>query len=115
MCAGNTLAQTDTQCLRYAVWKEARGEGILTQRAVLDVIHHRMEKSGKGACHVIKKPGQFPYAKYGIKPVAYWFKDRYNILLGVKPVLSKDYLYFNHVKHPWCKGTRKIGGMYFCK
>lgn len=117
LTATPALAATPTECLQWALWKEARGEGILTQRATLDVIEARIEAAGPyaNACNVLRKKGQFPYFRFGVKKVDFAFTVRYNVVSKMGRVLSKDYLYFNHVKHPWGRDTKKIGNLYFSK
>lgn len=115
LTATPALAQSPTECLQWALWKEARGEGILTQRAVLDVIEARIERSRGNACKVLRKRHQFPYFRFGVKKVDFAFTVRYNVVSKMGRVLSKDYLYFNHVKHPWGRDTKKIGNLYFSK
>lgn len=115
LCLLSVLAQAQTNeaCLKWALWKEARGEGIVTQRAVLDVIEARMEKSGKNACRVLRAKQQFPYFKYGVKKVDFQFSVRYTVVTRMQRVVSKDYLFFNHYRHPWGKSTKKVGNLYF--
>lgn len=110
------MGQSSSDCLRYAVWKEARGEGLKTQRAVLDVIFNRMKKSGKKACAVLREKGQFPYFKNGVKKVLdRKFLKKYNVIVKMRRVLPNSYLYFNHVRHKWGKDTVKIGKLYFSR
>ncbi len=51
----------DEACLAVAMHKEASGEGLLGQRAVLDTIQQRMKDKHKTACQIIKEPGQFSW------------------------------------------------------
>ena len=106
---------TDEQCLSYAVYREASGQGIQTQRAVLDVILNRVKKERLGACKVLRKPSQFPYMKYGVKEVEHDWKLHYNVIKQFSPILTEDYIYFNSVRHKFGKHCKKIGDMYFCK
>lgn len=108
-------AQTDEQCLRYAVYREARGESVKAMRGVYDVILNRAKLYGKTACQVLKQRGQFPYMRKGKvkKVVDRSFDSMYNVVLKMEAVLSERYIYFNHHKHPWGKSTRKIGKLYF--
>lgn len=106
----------DEACLKWALWKEARGESKVTMRAVLDVIHNRMAKYQLSACDVLKQRGQFPWRRRGeIKTVDFAFTSVYNTVSQMEPVLSSEYIYFNHRRHPWGKGTTKIGNLFFSK
>lgn len=108
-------AQTDFECGRYAVWKEARGESLKVRRAVLDTIQNRARKAGEGLCSVLRKPHQYPYFKYGVKRVDSSWHVEYNAVLSAKHVLSEDYIYFNTVRSPWGKGHKKLGNLWFAK
>lgn len=112
--AGQAVGQTTSDCLKYALYREARGEGIITQRATLDVIMNRVRKSGKSACKVLRERNQFPYMKRGVKKVVdRHFSARYHMLLRMGRILDSRYLYFNSVRHKWGEDTVKIGGMYY--
>jgi hypothetical protein len=110
-------AQSDFECGRYAVWKEARGESRKVQRAVLDVLAARVRKTGKPMCKILKMRGQFPWRRYGIKSVDTAFVREYHVVTKMPHVFKEDsgYMFFNHVRHPWGKSTVKIGGLYFSK
>lgn len=104
----------NARCEAYALWREARSEGILTQRGVLDVIRNRMRVTGQSACVVLRKPQQFPYFKDGIKPVDKGWLVRYYFVGNMQSVLPKNYLYFNDSRpHKWGRNTIRIGAMYF--
>lgn len=110
-CAAN--AQSSQQCLSWMVWKEARGEGILTQRAVVDVLNNRQRASGKDACTVLRTVGQFPYAVDGVGTVPKYFLTRVMMLSNMSPVVGKNVFYFNDVPHSWAKKPQRIGGLWF--
>lgn len=86
-------------------------------RAVVDTIQNRVAESGESICTVLKKRGQFPYARFGIKKVhdrkfLTMFMNAYNM----QPILTdKGFLFFNAKKFKWCGKTKKIEKMYFCK
>jgi spore germination cell wall hydrolase CwlJ-like protein len=113
--APSVAAQTDEQCLRYAVYREARGESVKAMRGVYDVILNRAKLYGKTACQVLKQRGQFPYMRKGKvkKVVDRSFNNMYNTVLMMEAVLNERFLYFNHKRQPWGKHTRKIGKLYF--
>ena len=56
---------TDKDCLAYAIFHEARGEGEEGMRAVASVIFNRAKKQRKPLCAVIKLPSSFPLLKLG--------------------------------------------------
>jgi hypothetical protein len=107
--------QSDFECGRYAVFKEARGESRKVQRAVLDTIQNRARKANTSLCKVLRKPQQFPYFKYGVKRVDKRWHIEYNAVLAAKRVLSEDYIYFNTIKSPWGTGHKKLGNLWFAK
>ena len=106
----------DEPAKAYMLWKEARNQPIEAQRAVLDVLHHRMLKSRLTACKELLKPSQYPYFKHGVKPVSKeWLTHYRKVRRMPKVLLDESYLYFNHKKHRWATGHRKIGNLYFSK
>lgn len=52
---------TDTECLAFALYSEARGEGMYGITAVAFVIHNRFDKGTFGStyCDIIKAKGEF--------------------------------------------------------
>lgn len=106
-------AISNEACEAYALMREARAEGILVQRSVLDVIRNRMRITGKSACAVLRKPQQFPYFKDGVKKVDTRWMVRYTIVSNMQSVLPKSYMFFNDKPHKWGRNTRRIGNMYF--
>lgn len=106
-------ATSNARCEAYAMMREAVGEGIITQRAVLDTIRNRVRATGKSVCAVLHKPQQFPYFKHGVKKVDTKWLIRYSIVSNMQSVLSSNYMYFNDKPHKWGKHTKKIGNLYF--
>ena len=103
-------------CLQMALYKEARGESLVTMRAVADVVLNRARKNRVTICETIKAKGQFPWAKNGIKKVTdKKFLTSYFKVVNMKPIVSQDVIYFNHRKHKWAGSHRKIGNLYFSK
>jgi len=114
LTATPALAQTETHCAAYMLWKESRGETKGVARAVLDVFENRIATTGLTGCQVLRQKGQYPYMrKKRIKKLDMASVVRYTVVSEMPRVLSEDYLYFNHRKHPWGKNTRKIGNLYF--
>lgn len=108
---------TSRDCLQYTLYREARGESLVTMRAVADVVLNRSRKNKVTICETILEPGQFPYARHGIKKVTdKKFLTMFMNAYTMKPVLTdKNYLFFNTKKFKWCGKTRKVQKMYFCK
>lgn len=110
------IITTEDHCLAIAIHKEARGEPLQGQRAVLDVILNRMRERGMNACAVIKQAYQFPWSN----SVKNWkanqvMLDRLEVLESfVEPSLPNTVVYFNNT--PFKKiGTfyKKIGKQFF--
>ena len=103
----------DEPAIVYMLFKEASNQPIEAQRAVLDVLHNRLLKSRLTACKELMKPFQYPYMKYGVKPVSKEWLTHYREVDKLPSVLPKTYVYFNDRKHRFGKKTRKIGSLYF--
>lgn len=103
-------------CLQYTLYREARGESLVTMRAVADVVLNRSRKKRVTICETILERGQFPWAVRGIKRVGdEKFLTKYFKVITMKPVVPHDVIYFNHRKHKWAGSHRKIGNLYFSK
>ena len=114
LLANSAMAKcVDEPAKAYMLWKEARNQPIEAQRAVLDVLHHRMLKSRLTACKELMKPSQYPYMKHGVKPVSKEWLEHYRKVRKFPRVLPCTYLFFNHTPHKWGNNTKKIGGLYF--
>jgi spore germination cell wall hydrolase CwlJ-like protein len=108
---------TDIQTLQWVAYKEARGEPVETIRAVLDVVLNRAKKNRETILVTIRKPNQFPYIRYtGIRKVndKKFLRKFWNTLI-MAPVLSKEYIFFNHYKskHQWATKHKRIGNLVF--
>jgi hypothetical protein len=109
---------TDESCKAYMLWKEARNQPIEAQRAVLDVLHHRLLKSRLTACKELMKPSQYPYMRHGVKKVSKEWLTHYRTVRRMPKVLqSEQYLYFNHFrsKHKWATKHKRIGDLVFSR
>lgn len=107
---------TDMECLVYSAYRESRGGTVQQVRAVIDVITNRAVTFRETICQVIRKPKQFPYARFGIKKV--YDKEFLTLFMNaytMPSLLPRDYLFFNTKKFKWCGKTSKIDKMYFCK
>ena len=102
----------DVDCLAVAIHKEASGEGLLGQRAVLDTIQQRMKDKHKTACQIIKEPGQFSWNTSDIKATKQQL-TRYRFIAKIPPVVHEARYFHNTSDHPqWAKKMRvkaKIG------
>ena len=106
----------DEPAKAFMLWKEARNQPIEAQRAVLDVLHHRMLKSRLTACKELLKPSQYPYMKQGVKPVSKeWLTHYRKVRRMPKVLLDEGYIFFNHRKHKWATSHIHIGGLIFSK
>lgn len=104
------------ECLVYSVYRESRGSELPQMRAVIDTIQNRVAESGESICTVLKKRGQFPYVRFGIKKVHdRKFLTMFMNAYTMPSMLPRDFLFFNTKKFKWCGKTKKIEKMYFCK
>lgn len=111
--ANSCFSQTSQQCLLWMLWKEARGEGVLTQRAVYDVAMNRSKASGKDICYILRAEGQFPYSIDGVGTVPKYFLTRVRFVANMEPVVSTTTYHFNDIPHRWAKNPKKIGHLFF--
>ena len=103
-------------CLQYTLYRESRGESLVTMRAVADVVLNRSRKNNVTICETILAKGQFPWAVRGIKKVVdEKFLTSYFKVLKMEPVVSHNVLYFNRKKHEWAGSHRTIGNLVFSK
>ena len=104
------------RCLGSLVWFEARGEPVKGQRAVLDVAHNRMLKSGKSYCELLQEAHQFPWhAKKGFKPLTDEMLEPYNAAIRHPEVLGDGKFLFFNTRKPPGHDCKKIGSHIFCK
>ena len=106
---------TSTECDRWMLWKEARGEGEVTQRAVLDVLDNRVRLYKKAPCSILEAKGQYPYFKEGVYTTNSKFIVRHSKIRSKRKVLSGCFIYFNNKPFKWGTSHRKIGGLWFSK
>lgn len=115
LLANSAMAKcVDEPAKAYMLWKEARNQPVEAQRAVLDVLYHRMLKSRLTACKELMKPSQYPYFKYGVKPVSKeWLTHYRKVRRMPKVLIDTRYKFFNHKRHKFGKNTKRIGDLYF--
>ena len=102
-------------CLSIAAWHESRGEPMLVQHLVLDVIRRRAKMANKCVCAVLI-PEHFPWSiayKHHWKLSKEQREFGLTLLKDTTRIPSNKYLFFNQVPHPWGKRTKKFGGLYF--
>lgn len=104
----------DRNCKAFMIYKEARGEPEIVQKAVLDVMENRMKLYKKSACEVLEMKGQYPYARKGIKNMSNEWLTLVDKLGKLPHILNSDFLYFNSTRHRFKKKHKKIGNLYFC-
>ncbi len=108
-------ASTEHECMRYMLWKESRGEGILTARAVYDVAINRSKKLHKNLCETLRQPGAYPYMKFGVKRVDLRQQIRYDVVRNMQRVVPESVLYFNDSPPSYGKPYKRIGKLWFNK
>lgn len=108
---------TDDQCKVFMVYKEIRGGSLQAMRAVLDVLDNRMITYGTKACKELKKAGQYPYFKHGVKLIKdKQFLTKYAAAIRMAPILTdRRYIFFNSSKHSFATGHKRIGKMWFSR
>lgn len=111
--AGQAVGQTTAQCERAAIHYEASSQGILGQKAVLEVVRARAKSSGKSVCTVLLEKGQFSWAtrkRLKIR-LALRQKARYDLIRGMNnEVLPDDsYQWFAKKPHRFAGKQVKIG------
>lgn len=102
---------SDTLCKAYTVFREAGGESLRGQRAVLDIVENRMRIRNKTACEIMAERGQFSFYKAGMR-----IKITMDVLLNflnvanMQPVLPRNCEYFHNrsVKPPWSKKFKRV-------
>ena len=72
---------TDIDCLATAIYKEARGEPVLGQLAVAQVVLNR----GTNICRTVNQPGQFSWRA---NSRLYYDEDAYNL---ARTILNRGY------------------------
>jgi hypothetical protein len=111
---------TNKQILQYITYMETRGQSDKAMRAVIDVVNNRLyECNLKKHCtlkDVVSKAGAFPYIKRGVFKINdEKFLQKYWRAPIMKPVVSREFLYFNTERHDFGRECRKIDKLIFCK
>jgi len=100
----------DDVCMAWAIHDEARGEPKQGQKAVYDVIKHRMKARNMTACEVVKQPSQFSGYKRGMKLVTdEAMLQRLDEVSKMRPVVpNADYFHAKHVQPYWASKMKKV-------
>lgn len=117
------LSRSDSECLASVIYHEARGEPLEGQRAVYDVVMHRVKVLRKSVCGVVTAPKQFSWYGDPSKPIMPLTRPMSDLLKRVKEhpkVLDSINFrwFFSGEKLPyWAKkmNCHKLGGHRFCK
>lgn len=115
----STDPSTDVQCLGSAVYYEARGESLLGQKAVVEVILNRVKRRGLSICEVVLQNKQFSFVSRRTQ----WLSEEASekvlkALSRVSEAVGKCAThYHNHTVQPkWAQAfviLRVIGGHIF--
>lgn len=107
--AAPAVTQEDV-CLAWVIDNEARGEPKRGQKAVYDVVKHRMETRQLTACEVVKEPYQFSGYHRGMKLKAdSEMLQRLSEVRKMRPVVpNATYFHSNKVRPAWASKMRKI-------
>lgn len=108
------------KCLASAIYHEARGEPVKTQRAVVDTILHRSLESDKSVCEVVAQRHQFSwFRRKGLKPYDAKQQALLSEALSHPKVLrnEKTRWFYSGPKPAWAykMDCRPIGKLNFCK
>lgn len=103
-------SHANTNCVAYALHREASNQSRIVKRAVLDVIENRAKIKRMSMCAVLQQKGQFPYK---IKHPTKQMLHEYYVVHKMNHVLSDKYLFFNTIPFKFGKKTKKLGDMYF--
>jgi len=115
--ANAELSASEYVMLRHAVYREASGCSLRCQRATVDTILARREKTSQNVFKVLSEPHQFPWHKskgQKYKVPLYWL-TRFREVYNMEAVLDKNYLYFNTTRHKFGKQCKHIDKLWFCK
>lgn len=115
--AGQAVGQTTAQCERSVIHYESANQGILGQKAVLEVVRARAKSSGKSVCRVLLEKGQFSWAtrkRLKIR-LALRQKARYDLIRSMNnEVLPDDsYQWFARRPHKFAGKKVRIGSHTF--
>lgn len=100
----------DDICMAWVINDEARGEPVRGQRAVYDVVKHRMEIRKLTACEVVKEPYQFSGYHRGMRLTATEeMLQRLSKVRRIAPVASNaTYFHSNKVRPKWAHKMKRI-------
>lgn len=100
----------DDVCLAWAIDDEARGEPARGQKAVYDVIQHRMTVQNMTACEVVKQPKQFSGYRRGKKLVADGVMlQRLDKVRKMPPVVPNAWFFHSKKVRPsWAAKMKKV-------
>lgn len=103
-------SQQDIECIALTLHMEARGESDDGQRAVYDVVRHRMVARKLTACQVVAQAHQFPwYSVYGNKLVTQQMLTNYDKIRKMKSVVADaEYFHADYVKPTWRHKMKKL-------
>jgi len=104
------IVTRDDVCLAWAINDEARGEPAKGQKAVYDVIKHRMEARNLTACEVVKQPKQFSGYRRGMKLEAdEAMLQRLKEVRKMPPVVpNASYFHSKKAKPLWAAKMKKV-------
>lgn len=103
-------AITDSQCLAWVIHDEARGEPLMGQRAVLDVVYERMKRRRQTACAVIAAHAQFSGYRPGVfEKVSPEMLTNLETVRKMSPVAANaEYFHATYVAPIWRKSMKRI-------
>lgn len=96
--------------MAWVINDEARGEPLRGQRAVYDVVKHRMEIRKLTACEVVKEPYQFSGYHRGMRLTATEeMLQRLSKVRRIAPVAGNaTYFHSNKVHPSWASKMKRI-------
>lgn len=104
------IISKDDVCLAWVIDDEARGEPKRGQKAVYDVVKHRMETRQMTACEVVKEPYQFSGYRRGMRLKATEeMLQRLKEVRIMRPVVpNATYFHSKKVKPSWAARMKRI-------
>lgn len=101
----------EVHCKALTVYKEAGGESLVAQRAVLDVLETRIKLSRSSCKREVSLPKQFSWHHAGVPLKAKQsMLTTYDKIVKMKPVMQGA-THFHHIKlkPKWAKKMRYVG------
>lgn len=101
----------ETHCKALTVYKEAGGESLVAQRAVLDVLETRIKLSRSSCKREVSLPKQFSWHHAGVPLKAKQsMLTTYDKIVKMKPVMQGA-THFHHIKlkPKWAKKMKYVG------